>query len=229
MKNTKMLIVRFKNQIQKNEISFFRGAVIHALENNNDILFHNHNKNKFRYAYPLIQYKRINQKAAIICIDEGTEAIGKLFSSCNFRFMIGERKQEMEVENIKAHQYSVQLWDSTFKYRILNWLPLNQESYAKYKSMESLSDKIQQLDSILLGNILSFAKGIGIFFDRQVICRITYLADPRMSMYKGVKMLSFDAEFDCNVSIPDFIGLGKGVSVGGGVVTKKKENEKQTI
>jgi hypothetical protein len=38
-------------------------------------------------------------------------------------------------------------------------------------------------------------------------------------------MTIFDAEFLTNVSIPDYAGLGKGVSVGYGVTVRKKEKE----
>jgi hypothetical protein len=33
--------------------------------------------------------------------------------------------------------------------------------------------------------------------------------------------MSFDAEFKTNVSLPDYIGLGKGVSLGMGTVVRK--------
>ena len=77
------------------------------------------------------------------------------------------------------------------------------------------------LERLLTANILSFAKGIGLYFDGQVITRITQLVEPRLQYYKGVKLMSFDAEFKTNVSLPDYIGLGKGVSLGMGTVVRK--------
>jgi hypothetical protein len=225
----KILVIRFNNQLYKNEISSFRGAVINALENDHDILFHNHYDDRLRYSYPLIQYKRINRKAAIVCIDEGTESIGQLFSNCNFNFRIGDRTEKMDIESVKANQFIIQIWDSKFKYIIRNWLPLNQDSYAKYKESDSLADRIDMLDRILLGNILSFAKGIGVFFDLQVQNSITQLEEPKMVSYKGNKMMSFDAEFESNVSIPDFIGLGKGSSLGHGTVTRRRAERESDI
>jgi len=220
----KILVIRFKNPLQRKEIAYFRGAVIHAIEDKNtDILFHNHTEKQFRYSYPLIQYKRINKKAAIVCIQEGTEAIGQLFSSCNFTFDIGKQKTEMEVESMIANQPPLQVWDSKFKYRLRNWLPLSQESYQKYKMLNGLIEKVQFLEHILTGNMLSFAKGVGIYFDKQITCRILHMEEPTSSVYKEVKMLSFDLEFESNVSLPDFIGLGKGSSIGYGIVTRKRD------
>ena len=55
MNNIQTLIVYFSNEISQWEISLFRGAVIHAMENAN-VLFHNHlDEDSFRYRYPLIQ------------------------------------------------------------------------------------------------------------------------------------------------------------------------------
>ncbi len=75
-------------------------------------------------------------------------------------------------------------------------------------------EKTQFLEQILRGNILSFAKGLGIFIDKQVECVITQLSEPTVKRYKDVKLTMFDAEFTTNVSIPDYAGLGKGVSKG---------------
>lgn len=223
MYKEKLLIVRFNNEIGRDEIPLFRGAVISAMENT-DVLFHNHNGDKaLRYAYPLIQYKRINRKASIVCIGDGTSVIGQLFSSDNFDVYLGKRKMKLEVESIKANSFLIQLWNDEFEYHINHWLPLNQENYNKYLVMDSVVEKCAMLESLLTGNILSFAKGLGIFFDQKVQCKITSINEPYLITYKGVKMMGFDSEFKTNVSLPDYIGLGKGVSLGMGTVVRKRE------
>ncbi len=105
MKNQiKTLVITFKNELKQAEIGRFRGAVIAATENAG-VLFHNHLEDeKFRYSYPLIQYKRNRKRAAIVCVGEGTEAIGDFFSSCNFEIEIGERPVLLEVDAVKASQ-----------------------------------------------------------------------------------------------------------------------------
>ena len=222
---TKILTVRFANGIAREEVPLFRGAVINSMEGAG-ILFHNHaGDDKLRYAYPLIQYKRINQKAAIVCIGEGTEAIGEFFAASNFDVTLGDRAISLEVEQVKASHTLVQVWDSQFAYHLRRWLPLNEDNYAKYNALDSLAERYAMLERLLTGNILSFAKGVGIHFDKQVQCRITAADEPRLTRYKGVKMMSFDVEFKSNVSLPDYVGLGKGVSLGYGTVVRKYERE----
>lgn len=220
MSKQKIVSIRFKNTLSQEEIPFFRGAIISTMSDAN-VLFHNHKENTLRYAYPLIQYKRINQCASIVCIGEGTEAIGAFFSTCNFDIQIGNRQTKLEIDSIKAYQATVQVWNDQFTYNISKWLPLNQENHLLYSKMESLVDKYAMLEKILVGNILSFAKGIGLHIDQQIVCKITDITDSYPIPYKNVNMTAFNARFKTNISLPNYIGLGKGVSLGFGMVVKQ--------
>ena len=215
-----ILTVRFANEIRSDEVPLLRGAVINATEGAS-ALFHNHAEDdRLRYAYPLIQYKRIGGKAAIVCLGEGTEAIGQFFASCRFDVRLGDRPLTLEVESVKANRFTLQAWDDLFAYRISRWMPLNAENYRAYCQAEGLSDKVDMLERMLRGNILSMAKGLGIHFERQVVATVTKLGEPKAIYYKGVKMMGFDASFKTNVSLPNHIGLGKGVSIGNGMVVR---------
>jgi CRISPR/Cas system endoribonuclease Cas6 (RAMP superfamily) len=222
MTKVKTLILKFENEIERYEISFFRGAVIAAVGKEEDVLFHNHEGDNYRYSYPLIQYKRIHGCAAIVCVNEGTETIGDFFSSCNFEFNIGGRKIEMVISSVKAYQTEVQIWNTQFSYSIRSWLPLNSENYHKYIAIDGLAEKTEFLENILRGNILSFLKGVDIHIDDDLQCTITQLSEPRTVKNKNVKLMCFDAQFKSNVSLPDFIGLGKNASIGYGMITTIK-------
>ncbi|HPX99210.1 MAG TPA: CRISPR-associated endonuclease Cas6 [Bacteroidaceae bacterium] len=228
MNQTKIITIRFKNSISSTDIEAFRGAVINALQDK-DILFHNHNLQDkgFRYSYPLIQYKRINKKAAIFCLEDGTESIGKFFLDSDMILNLNGEVYKFEVESVKAYNHLIQVWNSNFRYTIRKWLALNQENYELYNKLESVAEKSAFLENILKANILSLAKGLDIFFEKQVECKITRLSEPRITRYKNVKMTMFDAEFLTNVSIPDYAGLGKGVSVGYGMAVRKKDKKEQ--
>ncbi|MCQ2275711.1 MAG: hypothetical protein MJZ87_01995 [Bacteroidales bacterium] len=223
--NLNILLVQFSNPIYRDEIPAFRGAIVNALQDKGADLFHNHKEEGLVYRYPLIQYKRIHQKAAIVCIGEGTEAIGQFFSACDFVVNIGDRPLELEVESIKPNKVLVQVWDSIFSYTIRKWLPFNKENYEQYTKLESLAEKYAMLERLLIGNILSFGKGVGIQYDKQVECKITEASEPMSIMHKGVKLMGFDVAFKSNVSLPDYIGLGKGVSVGNGMVKRMESNK----
>lgn len=222
MNKTKLLLIRFVNPISQKEIHYFRGAIIQAMESAK-VLFHNHQEEGFRYSYPLIQYKRIGGNAAIVCIGEGTEAIGEFFSNCNFDIVLGNTPLHLEVSQVKAEQVLIQVWDDLFSYTLRKWLPLNQSNYQEYMQLKSLSEQCAFLERILTGNLLSFASGFNIHFDQGVKVHITALEDVRTYSYKGFQMQGFDIQFKSNVSLPDYIGLGKSVSVGFGMVKRVAE------
>ena len=220
MQKTRVLTIRYHNNLSQKEIPLFRGAVITAMDGTADILFHNHNGDALVYHYPLIQYKRINHCAAIVAIDSGADALGQFLSSGVTRLQIGEREDEFKVTDVKASNCLIQVWDGEFEYHLRKWLPFNSENYREYKTIEDLSLKVQFLEKILVGNILSFAKGIGVSLESNVSCIIKSMDNQHAVIYKGVKMMSFDIVFKTNVSLPDFVGIGKGVSLGFGMVTR---------
>ena len=57
-----ILTIQFAIEISRQEIPLFRGAINYSLENQS-VLFHNHDGDGLRYAYPLIQYKQIKDKS----------------------------------------------------------------------------------------------------------------------------------------------------------------------
>lgn len=219
MQKTRVLTIRYENLLSQNEIPLFRGAVIDAMDGNADILYHNHNGDALVYHYPMVQYKRINQCAAIVAIDSGADALGQFLSSGVTHLQLGEREDDFKVADVKAVNCLVQVWDGEFDYHLRKWLPFNSENYQEYKSIEDLSDKVQFMEKILVGNILSFAKGVGVSLESNVTCKIKSMDNQQLIKYKGVKMMSFDIVFKTNVTIPDFVGIGKGVSLGFGMVT----------
>ena len=220
-----ILKILFRNELRPHEVALFRGAVINALDEKN-VLFHNHEGDTFRYSYPLIQYKIIGGKAALVCVGEGTTAVGEFFASGNFDVVLGDRNERLELERIEPRRFNVQVWDQMFNYRLRRWLPLNTENYKKYQDCESLAERCVLLENILKGNILSMGKGLGINFDKQVKCSISKLDEPYQVTVKDVKLMCFNIEFSCNVSLPAHVGLGKHASLNCGIVQPKIIREK---
>lgn len=79
-----------------------------------------------------------------------------------------------------------------YTYSISRWLPLNRDNYQTYQRQEALVDRISMLEKILIGNILSFAKGVRIFFDSPVECRILELVSTGLIQYKEVELMLVD-------------------------------------
>ena len=219
------MTILFENEIEPWEIAAFRGAVI-AKAGNEHILFHNHlNDREFLYGYPVIQYKRIGKCPMLVCLDYGTDEIHHFFNQGNLEVLIGERKVSLVVRKINLDQINLQVWEKTFQYKLRNWIALNQENYEKYAHIKDELSKIEFLENILKANIISFAKGVKWDVDKQINLRIDQIVSQKQVPYKKTRLTGFDVTFKTNVFLPDFISLGKGVSLGFGIVTIVRENK----
>ncbi len=223
-KHVKVLTLCFDGDIKPYETKLFRGAVLASMDEKANLLFHNHTgETTYRYSYPLIQYKRLKGKAAIVCVDAGADVIGQFLTESDMTLRIGEREMKLNMEHVLPSNILMQVWEGEFKYHLSRWLPLNSENYKRYLETESLTGRLMILENILKGNLLSMCKGLGIYLDKELKVSILTLSEPRLIKNKGVKIMSFDAEFKCNLSIPNNIGIGKNASIGQGIIRQIKE------
>lgn len=230
IKHIRTLTVIYDNEINNSEVQLFRGAVLKSLGDDADLLYHNHTgEETFRYSYPLIQYKRLRGKAAIVCVEQGVDMIGQFLTSIPEELQIGQRTIQPKVEVVQPNRMVVQTWDSKFRYHLNRWIPLNAQNYQKYKETESMAERIQLLENILKGNLLSLLKGLDIHIDNELAVSITNLGDSFLISNKGIKMMAFNADFISNLSIPNNLGIGKNASIGYGIVRQyKNDSEKKS-
>lgn len=221
----RMLTVLFDFPIKYEELSQFRGAIINLTKEKNSF-FHNHSETGVIYRYPKIQYKKLHGNAALFCLDEGTEAIHDFFDGFSGKIKLGLEEKILQVGQIIAKQHNIRIWDSDFEYLLANWLPLNQENYQKYNEVESYHQKMEILEGVLLGNLLTFLEGIGITPERPIKAVITRIVSEKKIKYRGTLMQAYDVDMKTNLSLPNFIGLGKGSGLGYGVVTAKRIKQK---
>jgi hypothetical protein len=225
VKKIKYLHIQFKEEISADELPKFRGAVIDAASREN-ILFHNHLDENYRYAYPLIQYKRLGKCAAIVCLEQGTEEIHAFFSRPNQILRIGNREITCQIDRLYLNETTLQIWDKNFEYRIDRWLAIKDENYHNFLTLTTETDRKAMLEKILIGNILSMAKGLGWTVEKPIEVKIQHIERERKILYKDTRLSAFDVTFRCNISLPSFVGLGKSSAMGYGVVRKVREENK---
>lgn len=221
-KNIRTLTVLYNTEISNKEISLFRGAVLKSLGDKANVLYHNHTgEETFRYSYPLIQYKRINGKAAITCVEEGADIIGQFLTETSEPLTLGNREATFEVEKVLPEKVDVCISETPIAYGLHHWLALNSKNYELYLGEESLIGKVQILERVLRGNILSLLKGIDIHLEEKLEIQITDILNQKLTTYKKVKLMSFDIAFKANIQLPSYIGIGKNASIGNGVLIRQ--------
>ena len=219
------LTVVFDTKIHHKEIPLFRGAVLKCMGDKANLLYHNHTGDEtFRYAYPLIQYKRINGNAAVVCVENGVDVIGQYLAESSDTIRLGDREARLATSKIMPVRILVQTWKSSFRYHISRWLPLNAKNYQIYRMTDDDGERTALLENIMKGNLLSMLKGLDIHLEEELFVKITNLEEPYILYNKGVGMMAFNAEFISNLSIPNNVGIGKNASIGYGVVWQERQN-----
>ncbi len=226
MRQIRILEVAFDTEIQPFQLPQFRGAIARKVGLEHE-WFHNHDNDSggFHNRYPLIQYKLDTYKGQmrpmLLCLEEGIEEAHHLFSQPEWSVDLKGSHYDLKIARLHVNQYRLHQWDKTFSYRLHKWQALNPDNYEKYKLLRGIIQRISFLETLLGNQIKSFAKGVN--WDLTDDFKLTILNPPKEEwlQYKThQKILVFTLDFETNLSLPDFIGLGKGASRGLGVVRR---------
>jgi hypothetical protein len=191
-----------------------RGFMAHLFANISE--FHHHSDSS--YHYPLIQYKRVNGKLSVMGIEQFADIVYD--SMVNLDHITTER-QKILLNNIELKNTIYHPKQELKKYKFLSpWIALNEKNYPIYKSLRKDGQKIF-LEKILVGNILSMLKGLNIFIDFKIIVTIKNFKTVTTTAHQN-KFAGFFCQWESNLILPDYLGLGKSVSKGFGVVTRMK-------
>lgn len=224
MKKIRYLHFAMNFNLEPYEVHQFRGAVIGAMRDAPDH-FHQHRKSDggFIYRYPLIQYKIINRKPTIVCLEDGADTIHHFFSNTKKPLRIKGEIYDPDIDRIFLNYHLLQVWNQPLPFTINNWLPFNQENHKEYLSLDSQNERTAYMERILRAQIVHFMEEMGNPPDKEVIVFIRKTFTPKSVTYKGMHYKSYRIDFDTNVSLPQYIGLGKAASSGFGVVQRKRE------
>ena len=231
MKKLRILNVAFDTHIQPYELSAFRGAVARKVGWEHE-WFHNHDNTNggFHNRYPLIQYKLDTHQGLmrpmLLCLEEGIEEAHELFSQADWSVNIKGTAHDLRIAKIDVNQYTLNVWEQSFSYRVHKWQAFNEDRYRDWQVMDGIVDQYRFLEDKLATQIESFGKGVGWTPETPIKVKITTSFKTEWLDYKHVKVLAFSFDFKANVSLPDFIGLGKGASRGLGVVRRTRIHHK---
>ncbi len=209
----------FNMELRPKELNAFRGAVGRLMQDK--VLFHQHRSERsYLQRYPLVQYRFVRQRPAVICLNEAIEEsrilprrLGKYFTIYHEKRPVSLHKQESEKVRIGIAR------GSKFFYEIPNWLALNDNNFRRYKNIRSESERIALLRKIFRDNMLSLGKGIGWHIEEEVQVYELEIHRIRSVYFKrNISRLCFSVRVSCNVLLSECLGIGKGVSRGYGQV-----------
>ena len=193
-----------------------RGFFGAAQENS---LLHNHQPDgSMVYRYPLIQYKILRGVPTIVAIEEGISAVYPLVMERE-TLLLGEREYPRGSLKFDLRKETVGDCSDLKHYRFLSpWFALNQENYRSYHSTDRKGQE-ELLNRIILGNILSLAKGLNVTVEGKLEPHAVLRSGT--VFFKGETMLVFRGSFTVNYNLPDLVGIGKSISRGFGVLQQE--------
>ena len=197
-----------------------RGAISHVMQRPE---FHNHLGQKLNYVEPLIRYVASSGRLSAVGICNGAMLLKELPRFQSLR--LGQTDVDVHRQTTTPSRVEVGAVEKSIHYRFASeCLPLNQENHNCWRRLDQ-SEKSELMRRILIGNILSFAKGIGMSVTARLQADCELVPVGFRTLKPGVRLLGFTGEFSVNFKLPPMWGLGKSTSRGFGTVQQLEEGK----
>ena len=169
-----------------------------------------------KFSYPRVQVKILDEQIYIIGINEGVQpvlSIPEKIKELNFgniTFAIND----FEINNLEQQ---FMLTESSLKYSFLTpWAALNHVTGSKYRSIPH-KKKASFLNKLLGNNLIFLAKEMGVSMEKGVYVKVK-ISDLHPKSIDDNKWKAFKGEFKTNILLPNYIGLGNGITRGYGTI-----------
>lgn len=241
------ILVRFlEYELRPDQIQSFK-TLINSVVEGQIQEFHNHTGEgeQTLLGYPSIQYRSIKTEmihesgyrkffylAGLFAVGKGVGVV------MNFLEFVRANNAPRILLEFDIEDYSVELnlLNQPKKYKINHWLPLNVsyradnhekiDNFKIWTSNLSMVQRVQFLEGILMGQIIDFCYAMGHQIPENQL-KVTILDYHQLGAKnftnndkKGIHFEAFDVIYEANISLPDYIGLGKGKSKGFGWQTQ---------
>jgi hypothetical protein len=213
-----LVTIRFPEiRLQTRDAHKLRGYFGNLFQEHSPLLHNHYETGELRYKYPLVQYKVLDEIPTLVALDEGAKLLTSLFMKIR-ELNIDGQKYEIFSKNIESRQVETGFADELHEYRFKTlWMALNQENFKRFLK-ESEAGKQKMLDRTLIGNILSFFKGIDLRLENEQRLMAKVKVHEKSTRFKDREMIAFEGRFVVNAILPACIGLGKAVSRGFGTI-----------
>ena len=173
-------------------------------------------KYRDRYLYPRVQVKVLNEQIYIIGIGDGSDCVLQLIDKIS-TLDFGNITFEVNDKNIIDMMDLFQQADQLMRYRFVTpWVALNQTTGRKYRALDN-SERVNFLNKLLGQNIVFVAKELSIDLEDKVFTKVN-LSSLFPKPVDENNWGAFFGEFSTNFNLPNFIGLGNGITRGYGAI-----------
>lgn len=169
-----------------------------------------------RFLYPRVQVKILNEQIYIIGVHEGVDPVLSLaekFEIFDFGNITFEA-QDYDIENVEEQFVPS---SRLVRYRFITpWVALNQMTGGKYRFLTN-QDKPSFLNRLLGQNIIFLANEVGVTLEDNIFTKVKVSSLFPRPVDEN-KWGAFMGEFKTNFVLPNYIGVGNGITRGFGTI-----------
>ena len=169
-----------------------------------------------KFLYPRVQVKILNEQIYIVGINEGVDSIKAIAKKMDF-LDFGNITFQILDNEIEEHQNRFQPVSKLIRYRFVTpWVALNQTTGYRYRNLNN-ADRVNFLNRLLGQNIVFMAREMGMELEENIFTKVT-LSSLFPRQVDENNWGAFDGEFRANFVLPNYLGIGNGITRGYGAL-----------
>ncbi|MFQ6615725.1 MAG: CRISPR-associated endonuclease Cas6 [Fidelibacterota bacterium] len=169
-----------------------------------------------RFLYPRVQVKILNEQIYFVGIKEGVEPIQSVAQKIKI-MNFGNITFEVDGVDVEVVDNRFSPASRLIRYTFLTpWIALNDTNLGKYRYMYG-DERVKFLGRLLSQNIVFLAKEMGLDLNTKIYSRLN-LDTLNPKMVDDGQMGAFQGEFRTNFVLPNFLGVGNGITKGYGAL-----------
>jgi len=169
-----------------------------------------------KFLYPRIQVKILNEQIHFVATAEGVNPIKDILSNLdaldfgNITFEVTDTEIEEEKDYLKP-------LSKLINYRFVTpWIALNQATGNRYRNLKN-EERTDYLNNLLGQNIVFISREMGIELENNIFTKVK-LSSLFPKNIDENNWGAFDGEFETNFLLPNYIGIGNGITRGYGTI-----------
>jgi len=219
----KSILIKYKTDKPVRKTPYQVKGVIMRQFPNEEIVPMLNGQYRKKFLYPRIQVKVFNEEILLVGLNQGVDPILKLqgrIKELNF----GDISFQIQESEIQEKTELFYLTSTLYKYRFVSdWVALNHSTKNKYHPSND-SDRLQFLNKLLGENLVFIAREMGFEFEKNIFSKINISSlNPSRLDHKGWG--AFDGGFHTNLILPNYIGIGNGITSGHGAILREFSDE----
>ena len=169
-----------------------------------------------KFLYPRIQVKILNEQIYFVAVSEGVNPIKDILSNLdtldfgNITFEVSDTEIEEEEDYFKPLSKLI-----SYKF-VTPWIALNQATGNRYRSLKN-EERTSYLNSLLGQNIVFMSREMGIELESNIYTKVK-LPSLFPKTVDENNWGAFDGEFETNFILPNYLGIGNGITRGYGTI-----------